>query len=239
MDISSITGWLKGRAYNTAKILDNSPEEVRPELKNYLENCYFSGDDYLINTPIVSIDLETSGLNDDDNIVSMGICPFENLSIKLVQCRHFLVNSDSALKKDSVVIHKITHDQMAKGIDSISAFKQFLNYCHHSLLLVHYHPVEKKFLQKLAMHITGNKIPIFFLDTFIIEEKIMARRQQAISATSLRLFNLRKKYGLPAYNAHNALEDAISTAELFLAQLASINRPLQEIRLRDLSLIQI
>ena len=32
--------------------------------------------------------------------------------------------------------------------------------------------------------------------------------------------NLRERYGLPRYRAHNALIDAISAAELLLAQIA-------------------
>ena len=34
----------------------------------------------------------------------------------------------------------------------------------------------------------------------------------------LRLYHLRSNYGLPEYPPHNALYDAFSTAELFLAQ---------------------
>ena len=41
-----------------------------------------------------------------------------------------------------------------------------------------------------------------------------------IAPGDLRLFNLRERYHLPNYKAHNALSDAISTAELFLALAA-------------------
>jgi len=36
------------------------------------------------------------------------------------------------------------------------------------------------------------------------------------------LFNLRRTYNMPAYKAHNALMDAIATAELFLAMVSKI-----------------
>ena len=38
----------------------------------------------------------------------------------------------------------------------------------------------------------------------------------------LRLFNLRPRYNLPRYKAHNALSDAIATAELFMALAAEM-----------------
>ena len=39
-------------------------------------------------------------------------------------------------------------------------------------------------------------------------------------AGQLRLWNARTRYGLPVYKAHNALTDAVATAELYLAQVA-------------------
>ena len=33
---------------------------------------------------------------------------------------------------------------------------------------------------------------------------------------------MRKRYGLPQYKAHNALNDALATAELFLAMASEI-----------------
>jgi DNA polymerase-3 subunit epsilon len=39
-------------------------------------------------------------------------------------------------------------------------------------------------------------------------------------AASIRLGDSRRRYGLPAYQGHHALRDAIATAELFQAQVA-------------------
>ena len=43
-----------------------------------------------------------------------------------------------------------------------------------------------------------------------------------IQPGNLRLFNLRPHFGLPQYKAHNALYDALATAELFLAMAAEM-----------------
>ncbi|MDH5396136.1 MAG: hypothetical protein OEW97_07655, partial [Gammaproteobacteria bacterium] len=48
----------------------------------------------------------------------------------------------------------------------------------------------------------------------------------------LRLFNLRKKLNMPVYKAHNALLDAIATAELFLAILNDVS-PKNNARLKE------
>ena len=55
------------------------------------------------------------------------------------------------------------------------------------------------------------------LDTLKIERRKIQQMQQHTQPDGLRLFNFREKYNLPCYKAHNAMQDAISTAELFLA----------------------
>jgi DNA polymerase-3 subunit epsilon len=57
------------------------------------------------------------------------------------------------------------------------------------------------------------------LDTLKIERRKIQQMQQHTQPDGLRLFNFREKYNLPRYKAHNAMQDAISTAELFLAQV--------------------
>jgi DNA polymerase-3 subunit epsilon len=58
------------------------------------------------------------------------------------------------------------------------------------------------------------------LDTLKIESRKCAINQTHINTESVRLFALRSQYNLSRYKTHNAMQDAISTAELFLAQAA-------------------
>ena len=57
------------------------------------------------------------------------------------------------------------------------------------------------------------------IDTLTLARKWLARRNKEPEQGALRLYALRERYGLPRYNAHNALSDALATAELFLAQV--------------------
>jgi len=57
----------------------------------------------------------------------------------------------------------------------------------------------------------------------VLARRAMERRQQPFRARDLRLFNLRASHHLPRYPAHNALSDALATAELFLALAAEAN----------------
>ena len=58
------------------------------------------------------------------------------------------------------------------------------------------------------------------MDTLLQEEFLLRRREQAIKSGDLRLHACRERYGLPTYQGHNALLDALATAELLVALAA-------------------
>ena len=67
-------------------------------------------------------------------------------------------------------------------------------------------------------------MPVFpIIDTLVIAKNRMDNFGIAYTPTELRLFNLCQQYKLPSYKAHNALNDALATAELFLAEIAGKN----------------
>ncbi len=56
------------------------------------------------------------------------------------------------------------------------------------------------------------------VDTLLLEEAILRRKDAPIMPGDLRLQACRERYNLPNYPAHNALVDALATAELLQAQ---------------------
>jgi DNA polymerase III subunit epsilon len=58
------------------------------------------------------------------------------------------------------------------------------------------------------------------VDTQTLAYRTFERRQTPFKASDLRLHALGDRYNLPRYSAHNALSDALASAELFLAQAA-------------------
>ena len=86
-----------------------------------------------------------------------------------------------------------------------------------NVLLVHHGAIESGFLNNLCQSLYQQEFYMPIIDTEVLAGRRLQRKQQAIQAGQLRLFNLREQYHLPAYKAHNALSDALAAAELFLA----------------------
>lgn len=216
----------------------NVAQPLLDSLEAYVRFQRPQGKQLLKNTQLIAVDFETTGLDTDrDEIIAMGFCPITDDTIRLANCLHFIVKPRQLLTSDNVVIHGLTDDQVYQGITAEQAMTKFLELTKGKVIIAHHHKIEEYFIQRSAKQIFGRTIPLNLLDTLSIAEQRMRRRNQPISSNSLRLFNLRKNFGLPNYNAHNALEDAISTAELFLAQVASFNMPKEELRLGSLGLL--
>lgn len=204
-----------------------------PVMKKYLSTPFPGKNELVCNTKIISLDMETTGLNcQSDQVISMGTVKIFNLGINLGTCWHQLIQLEQNLPEESVVVHKITDDQLVNGANIEQALAVLLEQLQGSVLLVHNKKVEQSFLNFLCQKFYQTDFIIPIIDTQYLAKRRFERQGISFKSNELRLFNLRKRYHMPAYTAHNALLDAISTAELFVAMLADMN-PRNTARLKD------
>ncbi len=167
------------------------------------------------------LDFETTGFDaSKEKIISMGYTVIKNLRILPQTSTHILVNPKQVLTEKNVAIHQLTDEELKQGISLESAMDRLLLAMTGRVIIVHFDNVEKGFINQACRQLYRiNALPMVMLDTLKIEQKKRQQTQQQIKSGGLRLFALREKYNLPRYNAHNAIQDAIATAELFLAQI--------------------
>jgi DNA polymerase-3 subunit epsilon len=174
-------------------------------------------------TSIVALDLETTGLDPKkDSILSVGLVNVEGMAVRLETAWHQVVRVDHALAEESVVIHEITDDAAAAGRPLEEVLPPLLEHLAGRVMLVHYKNIEQNFLDAACRRLYGSRFVIPTIDTLALAARVFERRNHTIQAGDLRLFNLRPRYNLPRYKAHNALSDALATAELFLAMAAEM-----------------
>ena len=196
---------------------------MRPtgQLKNYLMTPLPDVNLSIDQTRFLVLDFETTGLNvDQDHIISVGFTEIAERRIQLKRNQHHLIRTSQALASDSVSIHQITDDQLSDGMDIRSMMDLLLVHMAGKVVIAHHQQIEYQFIQHLSQKLYGHPLPMLMADTLQIEKHRLMRLNLPISVNQLRLFNLRVSYHLPRYHAHNALEDAVATAELFLAQIS-------------------
>jgi DNA polymerase-3 subunit epsilon len=167
---------------------------------------------------LVALDLEATGLNPkQDHMVSVGLVEVQHMSIHLDTALHRLIRTRRAMPEDTAIIHQVTDDQVASGLPLETVLAEVLQRLSGRILLAHHAWVEQSFLSAACERLYGAPLVVPTIDTQALAQRLMRHRNQFVRSTSLRLFNLRRYYGLPRYRAHNALSDALATAELFLA----------------------
>lgn len=169
----------------------------------------------------VALDLETTGLDARrDEILSIGLVDLRGGRIDLSSAAHYPVLPSRAIPESSAVIHHITDDTAARGRPLGDVLPVVLAHLTGSVLLGHHVSVEKAFLDAACRKLYDAPFLSPLADTESLIRRSLEQRDQPFAGRELRLHALRTRYGLPRYRAHNALIDALATAELFCAFVA-------------------
>jgi DNA polymerase-3 subunit epsilon len=205
-------------------------------LRDYLETPFVARKADCRQLEYLALDLETTGLDPKkDAIISFGWVVLRGNRIDLATASHRLVRQHCAIPEASAVIHQITDDAAATGADLATVMAELLPLLAGKVLIAHHARIELGFLNTACEQLYGSGFLIPTIDTQHIAQQWYERRNRSYRPGELRLGNLRNRYNLPRYRAHDALVDALAAAELFLAQLAERegNHPLP---LKDLML---
>ncbi|NVK25522.1 MAG: DNA polymerase III subunit epsilon [Gammaproteobacteria bacterium] len=217
------------------KLLSQLTDKLRDSaLSQYIHTPFKSFEQEILDLDLLSIDFETTGLNAvSDKLLSMGRVEMHKGRIQLASASHNIINVKQPLNSENVVIHQITDSETNRGCALKKALDELLTAMTGKVLLVHYAHIERSFLEQACWQVYGVKPPFLMIDTLAIIKKRFDMSDAGYDPSRLRLANLLAEYQLPTYSSHNALYDAISTAELLLAELHHHKQGLKT-KLKDL-----
>ncbi|MCF5706896.1 3'-5' exonuclease [Pseudomonas syringae] len=216
-------------ALNWPEAFDHLAQQSRnPLLQRYYRSGVPGADTPLGEVELLAMDLETTGLNaESDNIVSIGIMPF---TLKRIQCGkalYWVIKPPSELSSESVVFHHITHADIHGAPQLSEVMGQLLAAMAGKVMVVHYRSIERHFLDRALRRQIGEGLQFPVIDTMQLEARLHRKARGWIDRllrrqpVSIRLADSRARYHLPQYHAHHALTDALATAELLHAQIAT------------------
>jgi DNA polymerase-3 subunit epsilon len=187
-----------------------------------------------------ALDLETGGLDPGrDAILAVGMVPLRAGTIRLGEAYETLVRpaDTGVIRPESVR----THQLVPRDVSDAPPVGEVLRTIDARLrdgvvLLVHQAAIDVRFL-RAAYRAAGLRWPRpTVVDTVDLLVKA-ARKQRFIDPAAqerdpvLNLAEARRRFGLPEYGAHDALTDAVATAELFLVLRKVLGaRTLRELR---------
>ncbi|MCL1068541.1 3'-5' exonuclease [Shewanella olleyana] len=202
-------------------------ESKDSRLTHFYEAGTYHAETMLKDIEFVALDFETTGLDADQNsIISIGLVPFTLKRIALRNAKHWFVNPEDKLQEDSIIIHGITHSDLKGAPDLLRILEQLLDELAGKIVVVHYRRIERDFFDAALRTLINEGIVFPVIDTMQIEADIQQAKPKSFidwfkpkRTESIRLGGSRQRYNLPTYPPHDALTDAIATAELLQAQV--------------------
>jgi DNA polymerase-3 subunit epsilon len=164
-------------------------------------------------------DTETTGLQPSagDEIIQIGAARIVNNRLLRQEVFDQLVDPERPLKPESIPIHGITED-MVRGKPNIDlVLPAFHEFCADTVLIAHNAAFDMRFLQ-LKEQRTGIRFAQPVLDTLLLSAVVHPNQE------SHKLDDILDRLGIEIDSRHNALEDALATAEVFLRMVPLLEK---------------
>jgi len=163
-------------------------------------------------------DAEMSSLDArEGELLSLGWVCVRGGGIELESARHYLFKTRGSVGQ-SATIHQLRDCELEEGRPESEVLELFLAAAAGHILVFHNAALDTAFLNQLTCRAFNAPLLMPTVDTLLLEEAILRRSDVPIKPGDLRLQACRARYNLPTFPGHNALLDALATAELLLAQ---------------------
>ena len=174
----------------------------------------------------VAFDTELTGLDPKrDTIISIGAVKLRGGSIFPGKSFYRLVQPESELKAESVVVHELVHSDLEAADRASDVLIDFLEFVAGTVLLGHFVHIDLGFTHRAMKRIFGVGFRRAAVDTATLHDWLVdnhpafANHHGGISVKK-DLFSTATRYGIAVDRAHDALFDAFVSAQLFQRFLA-------------------
>lgn len=176
----------------------------------------------LSDASIIVYDLETTGLNiHNDSVLSIGAVTIENQRISLGNTFHEVLATPSVdLNRESQLIHGLTLGDLASGSPPRAALLRFLEYGTQRTWAAYHAEFDRHMLKKTVESWLGTEFDPHPVDVAELAPMLFPDKGAGVRPLDHWL----DTFGLTAHERHNALDDAMVTAELMLIILESAHQ---------------
>jgi len=168
------------------------------------------------NGEYVVFDTETTGLNPKkDEILSIGAVKIKDNKILTSQTFEVYLKNTTEISSKSIEIHRIRPCDLQNATDVEDGIKDFLKFIGSRPLIGYYLEFDVAMINKYIKPILGITLPNRMIEVSeIYFDKTIALIPQG--NIDLRFDTILQKCGVPDMGAHNAVNDAIMTAMIYL-----------------------
>ncbi len=186
-------------------------------------NPAFRGSVPLRESRFVVFDTELTSLDRKTNrMLSIGAIAMQGTNIRLGEQFYRLVNTSEAVPRESILIHGLRPADIAEGDTPSQVVRDFYAFAEGAILVGHHVSIDLQALRKELQETFANP----HLCTARTAHWLHMQREQKRGLDEvdmpLNLAALAQEYGIEAAEAHHALGDAFTTAQLWQRLLVEL-----------------
>ena len=172
----------------------------------------------LADTRWVVVDTETTGLDPrSDTLLSIGACQINGTRLDVAPSYYTLIRPPQVSSAANVLIHGIGHAEQMSGADHTSALAGYLEFCRRDVLVAYHAPFDEAMLRIAMRRHLGLRFRPVWIDVAKLADVLFPAQGRQFRMLDEWLAH----FGIMHPARHNALADALCTAELLLVLLAA------------------
>jgi len=166
----------------------------------------------------VVADVESTGLDlSRDRLIAIGAVRVSAARLRLGEPFHAVLRQPQASSTANILVHRITDAEQLGGIAPVEALLAFREYVDGAHLVGFRAPFDESMIGAAERAYLGRRLRGAWLDLAYLAPAL----GMATSGERVDLDDLLVRHGIAAYERHDALADAVATAQLLLILLAA------------------
>lgn len=176
------------------------------------EALYTPHDEY------VSFDCETTSLNvKEAEIISIGAVKIRGNRILTDESFYVLIKPKGMMTATNVTIHGLRPKDLSDGLDTETALKQFLEFVGGRTLVGYFLEYDVAMVNKFLKPMLGIRLPQPQIEVSRLYHAQETKHKYYDSYVDLKMASMIKALDIPDLPRHDALNDAINVAMMYLA----------------------
>lgn len=165
---------------------------------------------------LVSLDCETTSLDPHRaELVTIAATRIKDNRILTSQSIHLTLRAPASLNAESVAIHHIRHQDLHAGLDTRQALTALLDFIGNRPLVGYHIRYDKTILDRYYQHLFGFALPNKLIEvSHLYHDRLERLLPNAYYDLSLEAIS--RHLGLPIPQRHDALEDTITAALIYV-----------------------
>ncbi len=167
---------------------------------------------------LVSFDCETTSLNvKEAEIISIGAVKIRGNRILVDESFYVLVKPEGMMEATNVTIHGLRPKDLRDGLDTQTAIKQFLEFVGGRPLVGYFLEYDVAMVNKFLKPMLGITLPQRQIEVSKVYHAQESKYKYYDNYVDLKMATMVEKLGIPDLPRHDALNDAINVAMMYLA----------------------